>query len=327
VAPAEDMPSRSTSQTTTSAVLVVALSTLLLLAPHPTLGTDGACTFPVSLAGLQCQNMRRADATTAESCRASCCAMAAAAAAAHRPSSLQPQPQQHRCTAWNFSPGHQEKSCWLWTNSAAAPVCAKPGGTWKVWQGGMSNSTQPLPPPPPPPPSPSPSPMPPAPSPTPASSAVLDLEASGPVFGGIGAISGGGATSRLLIDYPEPQRSQLLDLMFKPLSGAALSILKVEVGGGAFTSDGAEASHAYTADDRSPHRFDRGYEFWLMREAKLRNPNIVLYGLPWSFPAWVGGGSGSPWHNLSLPASYIVDWVRGARDRHNLTIDWIGDWK
>jgi galactosylceramidase len=30
--------------------------------------------------------------------------------------------------------------------------------------------------------------------------------------------------------------------------------------------------------------FQRGYEWWLMTEAKARNPDIVLYGLPWSFP-------------------------------------------
>jgi hypothetical protein len=31
----------------------------------------------------------------------------------------------------------------------------------------------------------------------------------------------------LLIDYPEPQRTQLLDMMFKPMAGAALQVLKV----------------------------------------------------------------------------------------------------
>ena len=31
--------------------------------------------------------------------------------------------------------------------------------------------------------------------------------------------------------------------------------------------------------------YERGYEWWLMKEAKARNPNIKLYGLPWSFPA------------------------------------------
>jgi hypothetical protein len=47
--------------------------------------------------------------------------------------------------------------------------------------------------------------------------------------------------------------------MFLPMQGAALQVLKVEIGGGAFTSDGAEASHMYTADDNSTVRFNRGY--------------------------------------------------------------------
>ena len=76
------------------------------------------------------------------------------------------------------------------------------------------------------------------------------------------------------------------------VSKAGLQVLKVEIGGGAFTSDGAEASHMYTADDDSAARFNRGYEWWLMVEAKQRNPNIILYGLPWSWPAWVGGPHG-----------------------------------
>ena len=46
-------------------------------------------------------------------------------------------------------------------------------------------------------------------------------------FWGLGGLSGGGATSRLLVDYKEPQRSQLLDILFKPKFGAALQILKV----------------------------------------------------------------------------------------------------
>ena len=51
----------------------------------------------------------------------------------------------------------------------------------------------------------------------------------GKPFDGLGAISGGGATSRLLRDYPSPQREQLLDYLFKPSFGASLQILKVEI--------------------------------------------------------------------------------------------------
>jgi len=39
-----------------------------------------------------------------------------------------------------------------------------------------------------------------------------------------------------------------------------------------------------------------GYELWFAREALKRNPDLVLYALPWTFPEWVetpsalGGG-------------------------------------
>jgi hypothetical protein len=58
----------------------------------------------------------------------------------------------------------------------------------------------------------------------------IDGTGSGRVFEGIGAVSAG-ASSRLLIDYPETQRSQILDYLFKSNYGAFLQHLKVEVGG------------------------------------------------------------------------------------------------
>ena len=48
-------------------------------------------------------------------------------------------------------------------------------------------------------------------------------------FDGHGALSAG-ASSRLLWDYPEPQRTEVLDFLFKPNFGAMMSILKVEIG-------------------------------------------------------------------------------------------------
>lgn len=54
----------------------------------------------------------------------------------------------------------------------------------------------------------------------------LDTAASGPIFDGIGAISGGGGETVLLPAYPEPQRSQILDFLFKPSFGASLHLLK-----------------------------------------------------------------------------------------------------
>src|SRR5450755_3186098 len=133
-------------------------------------------------------------------------------------------------------------------------------------------------------------------------SVVLDGKSKGRVFDGLGAASAG-ASSRLLIDYPEPQRSQILDYLFKPGYGAALQHLKVEVGGDINSTDGSEPSHMRTREDRD---YTRGYEWWLMVEAHKRNPNIILDILPWGAPNWVQGKN-----KLYTPdmAEYMADFI------------------
>src|SRR5436190_986343 len=73
-----------------------------------------------------------------------------------------------------------------------------------------------------------------------ATSIVLNGGSAGRVFDGVGAISGGGGNSRLLIDYPEPQRGQILDYLFKPGYGASMQVMKIEVGGDTNSTSGAE---------------------------------------------------------------------------------------
>src|SRR6187551_3591073 len=97
---------------------------------------------------------------------------------------------------------------------------------------------------------------------TPAAAATtitINGTAAGRTFDGVGAISGGGGNSRLLIDYPEPQRSQILDYLFKPGYGAAMQIMKLEVGGDTNSTSGAEPSHQHT---RGAIDCNRGYEWW-----------------------------------------------------------------
>ena len=79
-------------------------------------------------------------------------------------------------------------------------------------------------------------------------------------FDGIGGISGGGATSVLLPSYPLPQRDEILDFLFLPNFGASLHILKVEIGGDAQSTDGAESSHMHNPWEENYHR---GYEWYL----------------------------------------------------------------
>ncbi|MGZ5567833.1 MAG: galactosylceramidase, partial [Limisphaerales bacterium] len=110
---------------------------------------------------------------------------------------------------------------------------------------------------------------------------------SGRIYEGMGAVSAG-ASSRLLIDYPEPQRTQILDYLFKPGYGANLQHLKVELGGDMNSTDGSEPSHMHSANDQNYHR---GYEWWLMNEAKARNPNMIFSILAWGAPGWIGNGT------------------------------------
>lgn len=115
----------------------------------------------------------------------------------------------------------------------------------------------------------------------------LDPSATADRFDGIGGVSGGGGGTRLLYDYAPAERSAILDLLFKPKHGAALHVLKVGIGPDGDTTQGSEASHMRTIDDRSPTAFDRGYENWFMAEAKARNDKIHLSGLEWGVPGWV----------------------------------------
>jgi hypothetical protein len=59
-----------------------------------------------------------------------------------------------------------------------------------------------------------------------AADIVLDGRAVAHTYDGHGALSAG-ASSRALRDYPEPQRSEVLDYLFKPGFGASLPHLKV----------------------------------------------------------------------------------------------------
>lgn len=149
-------------------------------------------------------------------------------------------------------------------------------------------------------------------------------------FDGIGGISAG-ASTRLLLDYPKQQQGEILDYLFKPNYGASLQILKVEIGCDAQSTGGSESSHMRT---NTTVDAEVGYEWWLFQQAKARNPDIKLYGLPWGFPGWVandpitGERNDSAWVNqfthIEQPVRYIIEWVRAAKEKYGLLIDYLG---
>jgi len=150
----------------------------------------------------------------------------------------------------------------------------------------------------------------------PAQRISIDGSSSGRGLGGVGAISGGGATSRLLVDYPEPQRTQVLDYLFKPGYGASRQMLKVEIGD-ANSTDGPEPSHMRTPTEGD---CDRGCEWWLMEQAKARNPGITFYGLEWAVPGWLNGGF---WSQDNI--TYLRSWL-GCAQSHGLRVGYLRGW-
>ncbi len=175
---------------------------------------------------------------------------------------------------------------------------------------------------------------------------VVNGNSPGPVFEGIGALSAG-ASSRLLMDYPEPQRGEILDLLFKPGCGASFQHLKVEIGGDVNSTDGTEPSYARTREEWEHPKaeyFERGYEWWLMEEAKKRNPDILLDVLQWGAPEWVGeeavkgdgGPAGLSWEQVRARnarkfytqdnADFVAGFITGAKQYHGLDIDYCGIW-
>jgi len=165
---------------------------------------------------------------------------------------------------------------------------------------------------------------------------LLDGEQVGRKFDGIGGLSGGGATTRLLVDYEPKVRDHVLDLLFKPKYGASLQILKHEIGGDTWSGCGTEPSHMRSPEDES---YNRGYEWWLMEQAEKRHPGIIGYGLPWGFPAWVAAkpnAGKTPWNPpyptpgfsplTNATANYIAKWVQGAKQHHGHEIQYVGLW-
>lgn len=143
----------------------------------------------------------------------------------------------------------------------------------------------------------------------------LSANDKGRVFEGIGAVSAG-ASTRNLVDYPEKQRSEVLDFLFKPKFGIGFQHLKVEIGSGENSTCGSEPSHVMTLEElKNP--VPRGYELWLMAEARKRNPGVILDCLPWAYPRWVGS------RFSQSSADWIVSFLELARKKYGMELNWI----
>lgn len=50
----------------------------------------------------------------------------------------------------------------------------------------------------------------------------------------------------------------------------------------------------------------------------------VAAALPWAFPGWVGNGNNWPYGFPDVTASYVVKWILGAKQYHDLDIHYVG---
>ena len=81
-----------------------------------------------------------------------------------------------------------------------------------------------------------------------STSATIDGSVLGRKFEGIGGVTSNGMT-KLLREYPENQRTDILNLLFTPKYGASFHQLKVEIGSDANGTCGTEPSHMRSETD------------------------------------------------------------------------------
>ncbi|HEY1914204.1 MAG TPA: hypothetical protein VGH27_01395 [Streptosporangiaceae bacterium] len=158
------------------------------------------------------------------------------------------------------------------------------------------------------------------PSPLPVTSIAVNGSGGDRVYDGVGAVLGGGGNARYLMDYPAAERTQILDYLFKPGYGASLQLLKLEIGGDANSSDGAEPSVEHT---QGKIDCNAGYEFSVAKQAVALNPYLKLYGLQWAAPGWAGDGTNSVFTSADI--TYLIDWLNCAKQQ-DLTISYLGGW-
>ena len=202
---------------------------------------------------------------------------------------------------------------WQWSSTQGCWIGNMNGSCDKTitdWVGG-SRATGPTPPP----------------APAVDADVAVDFSADGHPMLGLGACSGGSG-ARLLYDYGEPYRTQMLDASFTPGAGASMQVLKLEIGGDALSTEGTEPSHMRTRDDgdlEDAAAYNRGWEWWLLTEAKKRNPDLVTMALSWGVPGWIGNQTvDSYWSDDNI--EFHVRWVRGLWKHHGVQLDWLGIW-
>ncbi len=152
------------------------------------------------------------------------------------------------------------------------------------------------------------------------STGIIDWSKTAQEIDGFGA-SGAFHMARNLMNFPEPQRSEVLDILFSPTKGAGLSIVRNIVGDGATVGGGSpsiepeEGVWSWTGDED---------QIWLMQEAGKRGCTRYMSTV-WSPPAWMKtnnspvGGRLRPDKYLAF-AEYLSMYIRGYKEHFGIDI-------
>eukprot|EP00662_Eupelagonemidae_sp_cell21_P015738 gene15738-15747_t len=96
----------------------------------------------------------------------------------------------------------------------------------------------------------------------------------------------------------------------------------LEIGGDTQSTDGTEPSHMHFRGDLG---CKRGYEGWLAKEAKARNPDIKIWSLSWGVPGWIGNISGHPpTYFCNDNIAYQVAWLKCLKESWGVESDYLG---
>lgn len=107
---------------------------------------------------------------------------------------------------------------------------------------------------------------------------------------------------------------------------ARLTVVRRRTQGDDQSTDGTEPSHSHFVGDLG---CDRGYEWWLVAEARKRNPAIATYALPWGFPypydtAGPSSATGGTKGFSNLTMDYFISFLNCSLSYPNSGIDYLG---
>jgi glucuronoarabinoxylan endo-1,4-beta-xylanase len=154
-----------------------------------------------------------------------------------------------------------------------------------------------------------------------ASTVTLDWNNVHQTIDGFGA-SGAFQRAAYLMNFPEPQRTTILNALFSQTSGAGLSIVRNIVGDGSPLGDGVPTiepslnNWVWTGDEG---------QIWLMQQAQTYGADRIMSTV-WSPPAWmktngsVIGGSLSTSHYQHF-ADYLSRYIREYQSRFGMEIE------